>query len=278
VTPKPPPLPAACTECTSTLQLAAPGSPPSQIPYNMARSATGQMRIDYGTTSVITNPATGMTTLLDHAKMEARTIPTPPGVAAPQLAPPGMPGMPGAPTPPATPATSVKDLGIKMVQGVEVQGKQYTMPPLAAPAPPPMPGMPGAPGMPGMPGAPAVPGLPGAPKPPAVPQPTVVETWVSTKLQMPVLTRITGSFGQSMCHCKNTVPGEPPPSTFQIPPNYKQIGAPGTPAPPVPPAAPGIPSAPAMPGMSGMPSAPAMPAPPAMPSMPTAPKPPTFKF
>lgn len=252
MTPKPPSLPAACTECTTTLQLAAPGSVPSQIPYSMARSAAGQLRIDYGTaSSVITNPVSGVTILLDHVKMEARTIPTPPGMPAPQLAPPGMPGMPGAPIPPTTPAMAVKDLGIKIVQGIEVRGTQFILPALAAPKPP---------AVPGMPGAPAIPGAP------ALPQPMVAETWVSTKLQMPVLTRITGSFGQSMCHCKNTVPGEPSPSAFQIPPNYKQIGLPAAPAPP---AAPGMPAAPA---------APAMPTAPAAPAMPTAPKPPTFKF
>ena len=60
----------------------------------------------------------------------------------------------------------------------------------------------------------------------------VAETWVSTKLQMPVLSRITGSFGQQMCHCKNTVAGEPHPSTFQIPADYKQVGLPAAPKPP----------------------------------------------
>ena len=245
----------------------------------MARSASGQLRINYGTmSSVIINPASGVTLLLDHVKMEVTAIPAPPGMTPPQLKPPAMPGMPVPPTPPATPAMVVKDLGIKMVQGIEVQGKQYTLPPFAAPKPP------AAPALPGMPGAPAIPGAPALPKPPALPQPMVAETWVSTKLQMPVLTRITGSFGQQMCHCKNTVAGEPPPSTFQVPPNYKQVGLPAVPAPPAMPAAPAIPGAPAMPaapkipGAPAMPAAPAPPAAPAMPSMPTAPKPPTFKF
>src|ERR1700760_1371086 len=101
--PAPPSLPAACTECLSTTQLAAPGSAASQIPYSMARSATGQLRIDYGTaSSVITNPASGKTILLDHIKQEARIIPTPPSVTPPQLTPPGIPGIPGAPVPPPT--------------------------------------------------------------------------------------------------------------------------------------------------------------------------------
>jgi len=229
----------------------------------MARSATGQIRIDYGPTSVITNPSSGVTLLLDHVKKEVRAIPTPPGLTPPQEKPPAIPGMPGAPAIPTTPATAVKDLGIKMVQGIEVQGRQYILPPLTPPKPPAAPGMPGAPAIPGMPGAPAI---PAAPKPPL---PMVAETWVSTKLQMPVLSRITGSFGQQMCHCKNTVPGEPPASTFQIPPDYKQVGLPAAPAPPAPPAAPAMPAAPAPP------SAPAMPA---APAMPTLPKPPKFSF
>ncbi len=238
----------------------------------MARSAAGQMRIDYGASSVITNPASGKTILLDHLKQEARVIPTPPTVTPPQFTPPGMPGMPGAPTMPTSPAGAVKDLGTRVIQGVEARGTQITLPPLAAPQAPGAPQMPGMPALPKMPGAPAI---PGAPAPPALPQPMVAETWVSTKLQMPVLTRITGPFGQSICYCKNTVPGEPSPSAFQIPPNYKQIGLPSTPAPPPMPGAPAMPSAPAMPGLSGMPSAPT---PPAMPSMPSAPKPPSFKF
>ena len=253
----------------------------------MARSASGQMRVDYGATSVITNPATGVTLLLDHAKQQVRAIPTPPGMTPPQVTPPGVPGMPSM-TPPAQPAMQVKDLGVKMVQGIEVQGKQITLPPLAAPKPPAPPQVPGMPGAPAVPGAPAAPAIP---KPPQVPM--VAETWVSTKLQMPVLSRITGSFGQQMCHCKNTVAGEPSPTAFQVPPNYTQVGLPSAPPPPgmpAPPAipwapklpgAPAVPAAPAMPAAPKIPAAPAMPAAPAVPAapaMPTPPKPPTFKF
>ena len=251
----------------------------------MARSAAGQLRIDYGATSVITNPASGVTLLLDHAKQEFRAIPAPPGVTPPQLKPPAIPGMPGAPPIP-TSQNAVKDLGVKIVQGIEVHGHQITLPPLTPPKPP---------------APPAVPALPGAPKVAAAVAapaqlPTIAEVWVSTKLQMPVLTRISGSFGQQMCHCKNTVAGEPPPTAFQVPPNYKQVGLPSAPTPPAPPAVPGMPAAPAMPGMPAMPSMPAAPAMPAAPSMPSAPavpaapaapqvpsmltppKPPTFKF
>jgi len=229
----------------------------------MARSITGQIRIDYALTSVITNPAAGVALLLDHVKKEVLQIKLP-AVTPPGLIPPAIPGMPGAPVPPPAAAMVAIDLGIKIVQGIEVIGKRFTLPPLAPPQPP------------GLPGAPVLPVLP-----------MIAETWVSTKLLMPVLSRITGSFGQQMCHCKNTVPGEPPPTAFQVPADYKQIGlppAPATPAmpgAPAPPAMPPIPRAPAMapvpvpPAIPGAPAAPAAPAPPAMPA---APKPPSFKF
>jgi len=238
------------------LQLAAPGSAAAQIPYKLARSASGQLRIDYGNTSVITNPTAKEMLLLDHVKQEFRKIPIPPSASAPPLTPPGMPGMPGAPVP-TSPAMVVKDLGVKMVHGIEVHGRQITLPSLTPPKPP---APPAVPGMPGAPGAPAI------PKPPQVP--TIAEVWLSTKLQMPVLTRITGSFGQQMCHCKNTVAGEPPATAFQIPPNYKQAGLPSAPTPPAPPA---VPAAPAMPGMPAMPGKPALPGMPAAPAMPSAP-------
>ena len=239
----------------STLQLATPGSLPAQIAYNMSRSITGQMRIDYGLTSIITNPKAAVMLLLDHVNKEFREIPTPPSVSA-QLTPPGMPGIPGMPPMPAA-EMAIKDLGIRIVQGIEVMGRQITLPPLAPPTPP---------------------GLPGAPAMPTPPQlPMIAETWVSTKLLVPVLTRITGSFGQVMCHCKNTVAGEPPPTAFQVPPDYKQVGLPPAPTPPAPPAMPSAPAPPSMPGMPSMPAAPSAPAAPSMPSI-TPPKPPTFKF
>lgn len=184
------------------------------------------MRIDYATTSVISDPASGKMLILDHVKKEARTIAvpkeTPPQLTPPQLQLPGMPKPQG---PPSTPATSVKDLGKRLIEGHEVEGKQYTLPSLAPPKPPALPGMPGAPK------PPAIPGMPGAPQLP--PKPTVAEVWMSTQLHFPVLSRITGSFGQQMCHCKNAVAGEPPSSTFQIPADYKHIGLPKPPKSPL---------------------------------------------
>ena len=99
---------------------------------------------------------------------------------------------------------SVVDLGTRLIEGQEVQGKQYTMPPVAPP------------------------GMPNQPQFPTAPQPAalVSEVWMSTNLHLPVLTRITGAFGQQTCRCKTTALGEPPASLFQIPAGYKQVGAP----------------------------------------------------
>jgi hypothetical protein len=211
------------------MQSAQPGSLPQKFTYKMSRSADGKMRIDYGATSVITNPATQQTLLLDHVKKEVRAIQLP-QAAPPQLTLPAVrpPGMPGAPTPPAAPAMNVKDLGKRLIEGHEVEGKQYTLPALTAPKPPAAPQA----KIPGMPNAPQIP-----PKPD--PKALVSEVWMSTQLHLPVLTRITGPFGQQMCHCKNTVAGEPHPSTFQIPADYKQVGLPAAPKPP---SAPKLPS------------------------------------
>src|SRR5581483_9722177 len=101
------------------------------------------------------------------------------------------------PAAPLPPGMSVKELGIRLIAGHEVAGKQFTMPPLAPPKPPALPQA----QIPGMPGAPP---LPPKPDPKAI----VSEVWTSTSLHLPVLTRITGSFGQQICHCKNTVAGE----------------------------------------------------------------------
>jgi hypothetical protein len=117
-----------------------------------------------------------------------------------------------------------------MVEGVEVMGKRYTIKP---PELPKMPAMPQAPTMPQAPGAPKLPGMPQEPamKAPALPH-IVTEIWTSTKLKMPVLTTVTGAFGQHSCYCKHEASGEPPPTAFQIPPNYTQVKAPEMPKPP----------------------------------------------
>jgi len=116
----------------------------------------------------------------------------------------------------------VKDLGKRVVDGHDVEGKEYTLPP--PPKPPAPPAMPAPPQVkaPALPGAPAMPELPKPPAPPPVP--VVTEVWTSTKLKVPVLTRITGPFGKQVSHNKNLVGGEPSPALFQVPPDYKKVG------------------------------------------------------
>lgn len=204
------------------MQLAAPGAPPSQSASSLLRASDGKMRMDYGNTSVITNPVTQQAILLDHIKQTARIIPIPQMPQMPKIPQIGMPGPPGAPTPPPM---NVVSLGKGFIEGHAVTGQQITfhMPTLpkapGMPGIPGMPGMPKPPGMPQAPGAPQIPGAPALPKPPAMP--TVAEVWTSSSLHLPVLTKITGSFGQRNCYCKNAPTGEPHPSSFQVPPGYK---------------------------------------------------------
>jgi hypothetical protein len=153
----------------------------------------------------------------------------------PQL--PGMPHLPGMPSMPALPqipgaphpaVMSVTDLGKAVIGGHPVEGKQFTlhMPTLPAMPKPPSAQMPAAPGMPQAPAAPAIPGapaLPGMPKPPALPKPpipTVAEVWSSKVTGMPVLSKITGEFGQQTTLCQTAPVPEPHPSMFEPPPNY----------------------------------------------------------
>jgi hypothetical protein len=204
-----------CSNCVTTSQLAQAGAIPNQIPSSILRASDGKMRLDFPNMSVITNPPGGYAVLLNHLKQEAQVVPIP--------KPPQMPQMPGAPGIPAMPSSlsqmHVEDLGMGTIEGVEVMGKRYMMNP---------PGMPAAPGMPAMPQAPGMPQVPGMPKPPGMPQ-IVTEIWTSTKLKMPVLTKVTGAFGTQTCYCQHAASGEPSPSAFQIPPNYTQVQAPASP-------------------------------------------------
>ena len=115
-------------------------------------------------------------------------------------------------------------------------------------------GMPGLPGMPGMPGF----GLTGGAALGAAmavlelgksimqgepvtgqrftfPSGNIAEIWTNSKLLLPVLSTFSGGFGQQICRCSNTSFGEPDPSQFLAPPNYRTIGPlpapslPGTP-------------------------------------------------
>jgi hypothetical protein len=201
----------------------AGGGPATQSASRMWRSSDGKTRIDLPQTSVISDPASQHTIVLDHLKKEASIIPM-----APPGAPP-LPGAPGAPTAPTPPSVHVQDLGKSMIDGHEVEGRRFTMPTPPTPAKPTMPAakMPGL-KMPGvsvpgvkMPAAPGAPKPPGAPAPPAMPKPpSVTEMWTSVKLKTPVLTKVTTPSGELTTYCKPTLTAEHPPSVFQIPPGY----------------------------------------------------------
>jgi hypothetical protein len=217
-----PPTPPSCSECATKSE--APGgnagNAPPQSSSRMWRSSAGKMRIDTPSASIISSPADQKTILLDHVKKEAMVIPTPP---ASGTAPAGSPKMPsGAP---AAPPMQVQDLGKSLIEGHEVEGKRYVLPPAQKPKPPAMPKMPQLPGIPKAPPkappAPAAPQSPKAPPPPKPPQPTVAEVWTSVKLKTPVLTKVTSSLGSQTTYCKPTSTDEPHPSLFEIPPGYK---------------------------------------------------------
>ncbi|MGA8577077.1 MAG: hypothetical protein WB579_00240 [Bryobacteraceae bacterium] len=147
-------------------------------------------------------------------------IPQPPRPQAPAMPKaPQMPGMPKAPQMPGMPKAP-------QMPGMP---KAPAMP--GMPATPQAAQMPGAPAPPKAPGAPGAPSSPQAPAAPQMPQaPTTVETWTSTKLHLPMLTKMEGPFGKVTQVCHSAVPGEPHPSAFQIPPGYKVI-TPDSPAP-----------------------------------------------
>jgi hypothetical protein len=264
VAPTPPvSAPPVTAEYASQLQRTAPNLAPVQSAYRFTRAGNGSTRVDSGSTSVISNPAAGQTILLDHTKKTATVLPGPsatpsvPGIPQmPHFTPPGLPAALHAPT------VQVQDLGKGVMQGTEVEGKRYLMQPPAMPKIPGMPqaprsqaagtpqvaGTPQAPQIPGMPqmpkapqagGIPQAPGTPGVPPAPKAPQaPTVAEVWTSTGMRLPMLTKMSGGFGQLTQVCQRAIPGEPHPAAFQIPPGYKVI----VPAPPKPPALPRAPS------------------------------------
>jgi hypothetical protein len=185
----------------------------------MWRSSDGKIRFDTPSTSIISDPGSQRTILLDHLKKEASIFPMP--AAAPPASVPGMPQA-AAVNLPKPPAMQVEDLGKSMIEGHEVEGKRYTLPALAAT---PKPAMPTVPKAPSAPGAPSTPSIPGAPKPPSMPavppKPNVTEVWTSVKLKAPVLTKLTTAAGEQTTYCKPTSAEEPHPSVFQIPAEYK---------------------------------------------------------
>jgi hypothetical protein len=188
----------------------------------MWRSSDGKFRLDTPTSSVITDPASQKTILLDHVKKEATIVPMAP--AAQGSASPGSGQSPAAQG--QVQAVKVEDLGKSMIEGHEVEGKRFTLPPFSPPAKPEMPQfkMPGAPQA-SPPGGPKPPAAPGAPAPPQAPKlppvPSVTEVWTSVKLKAPVLTKVTTSAGEQTTYCKPISADDPHPSAFQIPQGYK---------------------------------------------------------
>jgi hypothetical protein len=213
------PKPPACANCQTTTQYAQGGAP-QQSTSQMFRSSDGKMRVDTGATSVITDPKAQQAILLDHVTKEARIMPLQPGM--PQVPAPALSMAAPGFKPPTPPPMQVQDLGKTLLGGQEVDGKRYIVQPPTAPP------LPGAPQVPAAPQAPGMPQLP--PKPNVAPMPTTIDVWTSTKLAMPVLTQVTGPFGQQTCACSAAQTAEPHPAMFQIPPGYKPV----MPSPPAP--------------------------------------------
>jgi hypothetical protein len=166
----------------------------------MTRSGDGKMRIDTGTTSVITDPRTQQAIVLDHVRKTAAIMPMTP--SPPQLAMPA-PGAPAPPLqPPGMPQVGVQDLGKSVIDGHPVDGKRYIVQPPQPPQPPQKP-----------------------------PTPTVADVWTSTALGLPLLTKVSGPFGEQTCYCRAAQTGEPHPALFQIPPGYTPAAPPAPPAP-----------------------------------------------
>ena len=216
--PTPPPAPPFCSDCETKTQPAGGGSP-AQSASRMWRSSDGKFRLDTPSTSVITDPASQKTILLDHVKKEATIVPMAPAASGSAL--PGSAHVPSALG--QAPQVKVEDLGKSMIEGHEVEGKRFTLPPFSPPAKPEMPQvkMPGAPPV-GAPKPPAAPAAPGTPKAPTLPPvPSVTEVWTSVKLKAPVLTKVTTSAGEQTTYCKPVSGDDPHPSVFQIPQGYK---------------------------------------------------------
>ncbi len=242
-------MPPAFAECVQTVIGPYAGAIPSSNAINQFRGVAGQMRIDMGAISLITDPKTGERILLNHLLLEARILV--PAVPGGLTAVPGAPPMPsikmalaiGLAMLPSAAAASALQLGRSYIQGHEVEGMRYVFP-----------------------------AMPGAP----VPAVSVWEIWNSVKLRLPVMTQTTGSFGQSTCMCRVTGV-TPPPTTFQIPPGYRvvQPPMPGVPAVPNVPGAPSLPNVPSLPNAPSIatPSAPGIPSlqPPGVPNMPSIP-------
>jgi hypothetical protein len=177
----------------------------------MWRSSDGKTRIDTAQSSVISDPVSQQTIVLDHVKKEASVIP----MGAPGSPPSQTGAAPGSPSAGIHPSSvQVQDLGKSMIEGHEVEGKRYTLPAQPPSSKPPLPAMPGL----KIPGSGQAPQSPQAPK---APPPNIAEVWTSLKLKTPILTKVSTPVGEQTTYCKPTETAEHPPSVFQIPPGYK---------------------------------------------------------
>jgi hypothetical protein len=224
--PKPPSPPPLSVDFQSTLHSSQPGAEPTQHDWKLHRSSDGKTRYDHGDHSVITDPAKQQVTLLDHVNKQAHVFPMP--IQPPPAVPGG--GVQSGSSAPASAPPIVKDLGKRMIAGHEVEGKSYTLPPPAPPATPPS----VAPPIP--PKVSAPPSAPGSPPPPPASShgaagSQTVEVWTSHKFQLPLASSVTGASGKQTTIGKQITPGEPHPSTFQVPAGYELVPPPKPPAP-----------------------------------------------
>jgi len=187
--------------------LALAGAVVQQIATKQFRSLEGKIRLDFDTSSLISDPLTQVRILLDHLAMEARILLPEPNLPAV----PGIPAIPefALPAIPSVPNVNIVNLGISVIDGLEAEGLRYVFDAMGSIA--------------------------------------SWEVWLSTKLQLPIITKIIGSFGERTTVCKCTA-ADVPDSLFQIPPGYTVI----TVEPPV---------LPEMPSASVLPSAPSIPKP-----------------
>lgn len=174
------------------------------------------MRFDHPGRSFITDPSAAKTIVLNHASKEAQEFPHAPSLTKPQLPQMGIPGF----TPPQSPI-DVKDLGKRVLNGHEVEGKLLTFSPIKPPEMPKPPEIPKPPELPKPPGMPEKPTLPEVAA--AIPKPHQVEVWTSPKFQLPLATRVTGDLGKQTTFAKQVKSCQPPPASFQIPPDYKVV-------------------------------------------------------